>query len=103
MSLELLRPVVPPSWRRKVFDIIHDLSHSSIRTTRYLMRQKYVWHGLHKDVGLWSKQCVNCQTVKVQTHTKAPLATYPLAHQRFTQVNIDILGPFPNRKVTAIS
>ena len=38
-------------------------------------------------------------TTKVQTHTKALLATYPLAHQRFA----DIVGPFPNRKVTAIS
>ena len=95
VSLGLPRPVVPPSWRRKVFDIIHGLSHPSIRTTRQLMRQKYVWHGLHKDVGLWSKQCVKCQTAKVQTHTKAPLATYPLAHQRFAHVNIDIVGPLP--------
>ena len=59
------------------------------------MCQKYVWHGLHKDVGLWSKQCVKCQTAKVQTHIKAPLATYPLAHQRFAHVNIDIVGPLP--------
>ena len=94
-SLELPRPVVPPSWRRKVFDIILGLSHPSIRTTRQLMRQKYVWNGLHKDAGLWSKQCVNCQTAKVQTHTKAPLAPYSLAYQRFAHVNIDIVGPLP--------
>ena len=95
VSLGLPRPIVPPSWRRKVFDIIHGLSHPAIRTTRQLMRQKYVWHGLHENVGLWSKQCVKCQTAKVQTHTKAPLATYPLAHQRFAHVNIDIVGPLP--------
>ena len=92
VSLGLPRPVVSPSWRWKVFDIIHGLSHPSIRTTRQLMRQKYLWHGLHKDVGLWSKQCVNCQTAKVQTHTKAPLAIYPFAHHRFAHVNINIVG-----------
>ena len=31
----------------------------------------------------------------MQTHTKAPLATYPLAHQRFDHANINIVGPFP--------
>ena len=29
----------------------------------------------------------------MQTHIKARLATYPLAHQRFAHVNIDIVGP----------
>ena len=55
VSLKLPRPVVPPSWRWKVFVIIHGLSHPSIRTTRQLMRQKYVWHRLHKDVGLFTR------------------------------------------------
>ena len=95
VSLGLPRPVFPPSWRRKVFDIIHGLSLPSIRTTRQLMGQKYVWHELPKNVDLWSKQCVDCQTAKVQTHTKASLATYPFAHQRFAHVNIDIVDPLP--------
>ena len=52
VSLGLPRPVVPPSWRQRVFDIIHGLSHPSIRAARQLMRQKYIWHGLLKNVGL---------------------------------------------------
>ena len=95
VSLGVLRPVVPPSGRRRVSDIIHGLSHPSIRATRQLMRQKYVWHGLHKNVGLWSQQCVNRQIAKVQIHTKALLATNSLAHQRFAHDNIDIVGPLP--------
>ena len=75
VSLGLPRPVVPPSWRRKVFDIIHGLSHFSIRTTRQLMRQKYVWHELHKDVGLWSKQCVNCQSANPHQSVSSDIPT----------------------------
>ena len=28
------RPIVPDSWRRQVFDLVHGLSHPSVRTTR---------------------------------------------------------------------
>ena len=45
-------PIVPLSWRKQVFDAIHGLSHPSIRTTRKLIASKFVWHGLHKQVGL---------------------------------------------------
>ena len=75
VSLGLSRPVVPPSWRRKVFDIIHGLSYPFIRTTRQLMRQKYAWHGLHKDVGLWSKQCVNCQSANPYQSASSDIPT----------------------------
>eukprot|EP00731_Ephydatia_muelleri_P025879 Em0017g962a len=42
------RPVVPVSWRRQVFDLMHSLSHPSIRTTRKLISSKFVWNGLRK-------------------------------------------------------
>ena len=41
------RPVVPSAWRKKLFDVIHGLSHPSIEATRRLMASKFVWHGLH--------------------------------------------------------
>ena len=41
------RPIVPLSWRKPVFDAIHELSHPSNRTTRKLIASKFVWHGLH--------------------------------------------------------
>ena len=75
VSLGLPRPVVPPSWRRKVFDIIYGLSHPFIRATQQLMRQKYVWHGLRKDVGLWSKQCVNCQSANPHQSVSSDIPT----------------------------
>ena len=90
------RPVVPVLWRRKIFDLIHNLSHPSIRSTRKLVSEKFVWKGIQKDVGLWAKQCIPCQSSKVQTHTKAPLATFPVPRRRFDYIHVDLVGPLPS-------
>ena len=72
------RPIVPISWRRRVFDAIHGLSHPSIRATRKLVASKFIWHGLQKQVWLWTKKCVASQKAKIQRHVKAPIISYPL-------------------------
>ena len=87
------RPIVPISWRRRVFDAIHGLSHPSIRATSKLIASKFVWHGLKKQVGLWTKQCLACQKAKIQRHVKAPIISYPPPTRRFDCANIDIVGP----------
>ena len=84
------RPIVPASFRKSVFDTIHGLSHPSIRTTQKLLTDRYVWHGIRKQVGNWAK---NCQG---QRHVKAPLQTFKVPHQRFDHINIDIVGPLPS-------
>ena len=89
------RPIVPSSWRRRVFDAIHNLSHPSIRATRTLVARKFVWHGLHKQVGIWAKNCLACQTSKVQRHVKAPLEVFKVPSRRFDHINVDIVGPLP--------
>ena len=95
VSLGHPRPIVPAAWRRRVFDVVHSLSHPSIRATRTLVADKFVWHGLRKDVGRWAKVCVQCQTSKVQRHIKAPLQHYDVPHGRFDHINVDLVGPLP--------
>ena len=85
-------PIVPTSWRRRVFDAIHGLSHPSIRATRKLIASKFVWHGLKKQVGLWTKQCLACQKAKIQRHIKAPIIFYLPPSKCFDCANIDIVG-----------
>ena len=89
------RPIVPVGWRRKVFDLVHNLSHPSIRATRQLMADKFVWHGLRKQVGLWAKACIPCQASKVQRHVRAPLQTFQVPHRRFDHIHVDLVGPLP--------
>lgn len=89
------RPIVPAGWRRKVFDVVHGLSHPSVRATRQLMASKYVWHGIRKEVGAWAKACIPCQTAKVHRHIRAPLETFQVPHRRFDHIHVDLVGPLP--------
>ena len=50
VSTGVPRPVVPEAWRRLVFDTVHSLSHLGARTTKRLVSQKFVWHGLGKQI-----------------------------------------------------
>ncbi len=50
VSTERARPIVPTSWKRQVFDLVHGLSHPSVRSTRKLIAKKFVWNGLTATV-----------------------------------------------------
>lgn len=89
------RPMVPASWRRRVFDAVHSLSHPGVRASVKLVGAKFVWPGLRKDVRQWAASCVACQRAKVQRHTKAPLDPFPIPLRRFEHVHVDLVGPFP--------
>jgi len=89
------RPVVPESWRRRVFDAVHGLSHPAVRTTVRLVAAKFVWHGLSKQVREWARNCLDCQRSKIQRHTRAPLTPIAVPARRFDHVHIDLVGPLP--------
>ena len=89
-------PIVPSSWRRKVFEAVHNLSHPSIRATRTLITRKFMWHDTNKQVGAWATACIACQTSKVHRHVKAPLSTFKVPSCRFDHINIDLVGPLPS-------
>ena len=44
------RPLVPNSFQRQVFEAIHNLAHPGRKSTVRLVSQKFVWHGLKKQV-----------------------------------------------------
>jgi cleavage and polyadenylation specificity factor subunit 1 len=89
------RPIVPRTWRRKIFDVFHGLSHPAIRTTKKLIASRFVWHGLQKEVAEWAKTCIQCQRAKIQHHIKAPLSSFDAPAQRFDHIHVDIVGPLP--------
>ncbi|CAH8562393.1 unnamed protein product [Dicrocoelium dendriticum] len=89
------RPVVPPNYRRIIFDSIHGLSHPGIRATRKLISDRFVWPALNKDVQLMVRNCLPCQRSKVQRHTQVPLGNFTVPDARFSHVHIDTIGPLP--------
>ena len=89
------RPIVPPSWRRRVFDVLHNLSHPGVRASHKLVSSKFVWYGMNKHIGEWAKACITCQTSKVARHIRALLRQFELPHQRFDDINVNLVGPLP--------
>ena len=47
------------------------------------------------DESRWCKECIPCQTSKVTRHTVPELREIPVPSRRFTEVNVDIVGPLP--------
>ncbi len=43
----------------------------------------------------WAKQCVACQSSKIQTHIKAPLEKFGIPGRRFDHIHVDLVGPLP--------
>ena len=58
--------IILKSFCKTAFDVIHGLSHPSIRTTQKLITDRYVWKGVHKQVAHWATTCIACQKAKVQ-------------------------------------
>lgn len=52
VSSNSFAPYVPSCLRRKVFKEIHDLSHTGGRATLKLIRQRYIWPKMNKDIKL---------------------------------------------------
>ena len=95
VSTDRPRPLVPDTWQRIVFDAVHGLSHPSIRTTRNMIAEKFVWRCLSKQVGAWAKSCLRCQAAKVHRHTASPVTHFALTTRRFDHVHVDLVGPLP--------
>ena len=66
------------------------------KTTKNLIQQRFVWHGMNKDIANWVKSCSTSQKGKVLRHNKTtPLQKFDLPSERFSHVHVDIVGPMP--------
>ena len=55
MSLGKPRPVLPKEWTYRVFQAIHSLAHAGPRPTQREIADRYVWHGLKRDIRRWCR------------------------------------------------
>jgi hypothetical protein len=94
-SHSVFSPLVPASFRRPIFDAIHNLAHPGIRATRRLIASCFVGPCLASEVATWCRDCQQCQRAKV-TKQPAP-APQAIANpvQRFSRLHIDLVGPLP--------
>ena len=89
------RPIVPLVWRRRVFDLLHDLSHPGVKATIALVSQRFVWHDMNRQIKSWVQGCSSCQSSKVHRHIHHPVQQLDPPSGRFSHVHVDIVGPLP--------
>ena len=89
------RPFVPAVLRRRVFRMLHGLSHPGIRATQRLISARFVWPSMQRDIRQWTRACSTCQRAKTGRHTAAPLGNFPTPDARFSHVHVDLVGPLP--------
>ena len=95
MSLGKPRPVLPKEWTYRVFQAIHSLAHAGPRPTQRAIADRYVWHGLKRDIRRWCRECQSCQAAKVHRHIRAPLSHRSQPTGRFHSIHVDLVGPLP--------
>lgn len=93
---EAIRPYVPECLRKNIFEIIHGPAHPGNKVTDRMIRQRYVWPNMHRDIATWCKSCIECQQSKISRNVKTIPSHFAPPDGRFDQVHIDIVGPLPN-------
>ena len=89
------RPFVPYSWRKRVFETIHNLGHPGVERTRQTVASKFYWPTLRADTSKWARECLSCQQAKVTRHTTPAIGEFVVPEKRFSHVNVDLVGPLP--------
>ena len=87
VSGDIVRPYVPKSLRRDIFNSLHGLSHPGIRATQKLVTTRFVWPSMNQDCRTWTRQCIHCQRCKVTRHVSSPVGTFGTYSQTTTDMH----------------
>lgn len=95
ISTGVPRPFIPSKYRKEVFERLHGLSHSGIRSTVKLIAKRFIWPSIRRDCTDWARKCLGCQKSKTSRHVKTEIGVFPASNERFSHVHVDIIGPLP--------
>ena len=84
-------PVVPNSLRRRIFDQLHSSNHFGFKRTFDLIRNRYFWPRMGRDVKQWCSACHNCKIAKITRHTKVQQDPVEIPTVRFQEVHMDFV------------
>ena len=94
-STPIPRPYLPQSCRLPIFNKLHCLAHPGIKASLRLIKSRYFWPNMDRDIRKWARECLDCQQSKISRHTKSFVEAIAPASNRFEVVHIDIVGPLP--------
>ena len=55
-----------------------------------MISDKFILHGLNKQVNQRARECLHCQAAKVKTHVHAPLNNFNGPEKRFSYIIVDM-------------
>lgn len=89
------RPFIPKSARFSIFSSLHDFAHPGVKASLSLIKSRYFWPGMDRNIREFVRTCLTCQQSKIVKHTKSPIMHFSIPSDRFETVHIDIVGPLP--------
>lgn len=95
ISGESIRPFIPRSLTETVFKIFHEPAHPGAKASVRLIKQRYVWANMERDIKNLCKNCISCQQSKVHRHVINNPSHFVAPDGRFDHVHIDLIGPLP--------
>ena len=97
-SMNIARPFVPVSLKKRIFDQIHNLAHPGIKQSIDLISKRFVWISMKKDIKDFANACEHCQMAKITRYNKTVIENIPNDVPKFSSVHMDIVGPIPQNK-----
>ena len=95
VSTKNVRPIVPVTFRKIIFDSFHNTAHIGANATIKVISQRYVWPKMNSEIRKLARYCKTCQLSKVSRHTIAPLQKFPPSSGRLQDIHCDLVGPLP--------
>lgn len=88
-----LRPYIPQTIRKLVFEHFHGISHPGIKESVRLLSSLVFWPRMKTKIRDWARCCDACQKSKVIRHNITPLQAIDMPESRFSHIHLDLVGP----------
>ena len=90
---------LPVKHRLKVLHLAHERGgHLGARKVKALIRQRFVWPEMAKEVVEHCRSCLACQKCKKAKARRVPLIEREILSEPFEVLAMDLVGPFPKGK-----
>ena len=91
--------VLPKKYRKRVMALAHEkCGHLGARKVKALVRQRFAWPEMAKDVVGHCQSREVCQTCRKSKARKAPMMEREILSEPFEVLAMDLVGPFPKGK-----
>ena len=93
--LRHVHSLVLAEWRRVVFSLMHNLTHTGPRATVRHVAKRYIWPEMSKQLTWWAQECHEFQQSKTQRPIEPEVQDFEVSKKHFTVVHTDVVGPLP--------